>query len=298
MKFQRFYLLCVAVIVFFWILDCGPATSSIETVDSFTQINWEAISQDSLVVFDVDGVLIMPVDAIFQPTKHNRALEKKLREASEHSEQSEDDFWRKEFLFSIQQKSQLVEPIVVQILNNLQHRKIKTIALTYSSTGSYASFPSLESMRVDTLKSLGIDFSKSFSNLSLLRMKRPDLGLDRRNFSVLKGGKYPIFKEGILFANRNPKGAVLSAFLDYLSWTPRDILFIDDRLSFLRDVQAMCYERNIPFKGVLYRGTDKCVTEADEDVASLQFSYFEKHLIWLGDEEAKQKLSAHKDLQK
>ncbi len=139
-------------------------------------------------------------------------------------------------------------------------------------------------MRIDQLESLGVSFSYSFPHIPCCRLKK----FPPNPMTVgLKRGKYPLFKRGILFTNKNPKGMVLDAFLKHLAWIPERIIFIDDRFSFLEDVQKLCVSKNIPFSGFLYCGMDSRLQKADEETARLQLEHFEKHLIWLSDEKAK-----------
>ena len=301
----------------------SSGSSSIKEILSFTEVNWDAISKKSLVVFDVDGVLIMPADAILHPTDYNYDLEENIRKAlgkSDHNcssafnlsailntrrflpkgshcqntlefqlvkEDHSVDYWKKSILFYRQQKNVLIEPDVLRILNLLKSKGIKSISLTNSITGSYASLPSFEKMRIDQLESLGVSFSYSFPHIPCCRLKK----FPPNPMTVgLKRGKYPLFKRGILFTNKNPKGMVLDAFLKHLAWVPERIIFIDDRFSFLRDVQKLCVSRNIPFSGFLYCGMDSRLKKADEEIARLQLEHFEKHLIWLSDERAKRVL--------
>jgi hypothetical protein len=294
-------------------------SSSIKEILSFTEINWDSISKKSLVVFDVDGVLIMPADAILHPTDYNFDVEEKIRKTLDKSahnssalnlrellnprrflpndgqcrnkldfqlvnEEISVDYWMKSTLFYRQQKNILIEPDILRILDLLKSKDIKSISLTNSITGSYATFPSFEKMRIDQLESLGVSFSSSFPHIPCCRLKkfRPN-----PMTAGLKRGRYPLFKRGILFTNKNPKGMVLEAFLKHLAWVPERIIFIDDRSSFLKDVQELCASKNIPFNGFLYRGMDSRLRKADEETARLQLVHFEKHLIWINDERAK-----------
>lgn len=104
------------------ITDLHPLESSIKNLDT-----------DTLVIFDVDHVLIMPTDEYsLNRNPYRRQLWQDLKLRS-----SEEDF---KFLRSIAVSSakwRLVDPNIITILSDLNNKNIPTVALTSLATGKF-----------------------------------------------------------------------------------------------------------------------------------------------------------------
>ena len=121
---------------------------------------FDVLSQDTLVIFDVDCVLTMPSDPILQlPTfnKYRNSYKKLLN----HLNRDERHIFN--HLLILKSSSKLVEDLFVEIIKNLQQRTIKTMAMTAGKMGFIKDlyFPN---WRYNELKRLGIDFSSIFPN--------------------------------------------------------------------------------------------------------------------------------------
>ena len=104
-------------------------------------------------------------------------------------------------------------------------------------------------------------------------------------------GKVPSFKGGVIFSCMLAKPGVLDAFLKIAQFDPDQIIFIDDILDNLDNMQDYCFEKKIPYHGFHYLGVDaRNDRPVDEDVAHLQFQTAIKDKIWLSDEEAKKRI--------
>ena len=76
-------------------------------------------------------------------------------------------------------------------------------------------------------------------------------------------------------------------FLDKIQWTPKNVIFIDDKMSHLTSVETALNKTKIPFQGYQYKGVEKLPGELDMQVAESQFAYLRKNHKWLSDSEAK-----------
>lgn len=241
-------------------------TQTIQPIHSFNEVDFSTIEPDTLVVFDVDETLTQPTDTylINEHSPQAEAFKKKLFQ--QHPEVKD---WNG--LASIMLKEAprpLIEPMVVQKIQELKAKNISMIVCTGMNTGPYGSLPSLEQWRYEHLKSLG--FQGSYESL-VFKVK----GLERN----------PVFYKGILATDTELKGPVLGAFLDQMKFKPHKIVMFDDHLHFLESVQKECEKRGIAFQGYQYQGAHS--KPWDEALIQFQADYLIKHKKWLSDDEVR-----------
>ena len=215
-----------------------PVTS-METVKPY----FETATCDTLAIFDIDLVLVQPSEPAFQMKNIEHHRESARQIARSLTEEELDLFLS---LMAVTTDSILIEDNTPTFVNDLQARGIPTIALTANLTGSLNEIPSLEQWKIGRLNALGIDFTRSapykerltFYNLPSYR------------------GYYSLYTNGVLFANGPPKGDVLVTFLKEANFSPKRIVFIDDREHNLKSVEKALQEHNpeIEYDGILYQG--------------------------------------------
>jgi len=263
---------------------------SIEKIDSFLEVFdiLQEADKETLIVFDVDQTLIKQCDIIFRPEAANNEFVKLFNnEVAERHKEIDDPvywecLWTKQLLFNVC----LVEPIILDIIKNLQERGVKTIALTHMRTGSVGIIPNMQHWRFEQLRELGIDFSTSFSVQELF-------------FTDLapNNGNYPAYYKGILCTGRtNSKGETLKAFLDYLGWRPSKVIYIDDKEKFVVSVQELMEQYNIPFQGFIYEAVYKQPLIVDPYIIAIQQNYFKEHSDYICDADAAELLNQRASL--
>jgi hypothetical protein len=263
--------------LFCWILllSCF-AYGEIHRVETFDKL-WTSLDEfheETLIVFDVDYVILMPKDAVLR-RPHGDAVRSKMHEKyiSHLPEEEQNRIHTQTFLDS---PKTLVDRGIPRLIEHLHERSIKTIALTALQPGPLGSLASSEDWRINQLKEHGVDFSFSFpSTVHMI--------LSSHSFC----SPFPVFKQGILFSRPHSKGEVLSAFLKQISWKPSLIIFIDDSLNYLKSVQTAMQRDEIPFLGLHYIGAETIPCEIDEEIAEMQFKILIETGIWMSDEEVK-----------
>ncbi|HRW58961.1 MAG TPA: DUF2608 domain-containing protein, partial [Chlamydiales bacterium] len=101
---------------------------------------------------------------------------------------------------------------------------------------------------------------------------------------------HPLFYKGMIFTCCSNKGKSLEQFLLYAKIHPSKIIFIDDKLKNLVDIEKLCEKEDIPFLGIQYL-KDRRLMQADEKTAKFQIEYFKKNKQWLSDTKAHRRLS-------
>lgn len=239
------------------------------------------ITKNTLVIFDVDDVLMTPKDRILK-TK-NKFLHKDIIKAFNDAITPEESTQ----LWSIQwqsRKTTIVNPQFIEIINNLIGGGNRVLLLTNSITGKFGVMPSIEDFRINELKSLGYNISKCWPDIKLT--------VFTNMAKFIRGAlRHPIFKAGIMFTCGCKKGDALREFLDVAEFRPDKIIFIDDKRENLFSVSKFSQAIGVKFFGIEYHESYSLSDEIDEEIACLQFEYLRSNKEWLSDEEAENKLN-------
>jgi len=211
----------------------------------------------TLGVFDIDDTLLIPEDPAFQ--------KKNLRKHVEIMQQiNELPLEQRDLLGCIAltySHSQLIESESPVFIGKLQQRGVRLIALTAVMTKEFGDHY-LPKMRYEELSRNGIDFSFSFPEI--------ENGL----FTELKNcnHSFPAFFSGVLCSNGDfqrqknamSKGEVLCAFLGKTLWMPSKIIFIDDKLYNLEEIELSIHKSypDIEFQGLHYLGAESFISPA------------------------------------
>jgi hypothetical protein len=142
-----------------------------------------------------------------------------------------------------------VEPDSATVLSTLQNNGIPTVALTTRS------LPLVERTKVH-LKETGFNFATCniFAKDLTLQIVKPALLTD-----------------GIIFCNDNNKGQTLLKILEACNYKPETVVFVDDKLSHLFDVENECLLNKIQFIGIRYGRLDSIAAQFDSKRAEQQY---------------------------
>ncbi|WP_010298925.1 DUF2608 domain-containing protein [Candidatus Odyssella thessalonicensis] len=252
-------------------------TSDIKCIETTLQ----SADQDTLVIFDIDDVLLFPKDQILR--SENRKYLKELSSRLERLVGEEEA----QLLYSIifeQRQNGPVDPKMRDLISNLQSQGIKVLALTNCFTGAFGKIKSLEEWRCHELHKHGYHFDQSWPALKAKQfhdLNKQENGLSTKNNSI------PMFIRGTVFTSSVSKGKALQAFLKYAQLSPKRIIFIDDKERHLKSVQRVALAHNISFTGIKYTAADDLAREAlNKQRAELQFEVLKKDKKWMADSEA------------
>lgn len=231
------------------------------------------LDENSLVIFDVDATLIVANDSILSPKGWEYFKEFQSKYITPLS--------RAAVLNSIshlQARVSLVDRKILQIIDFLKLKTIKSIALTAIPTGKFGIIPNAEKWRVKQLNDLNIDFSWSFPSTQAIY------------FTQFTGkDAFPVFEQGILASAQHPKGEVLIKFLQYMQWKPSKVIFVDDQMDPIQSIESELSKQNIPVISFHYTGALEKSKKLDRDLADFQLNHLIENEQWLSDDEAKAK---------
>lgn len=215
--------------------------------------------EDVLVAFDIDMTLTQPDHpAVYYPAlqKYENVFKDILGGLSPEDKDLASTLTTQLF------PQRLIKKSTPQMIRNLQHQGVKTMALTSSLAGKIKGFPDkMVILRRDQLQKMGLDFSNSFKNFMAVMEF-----FDFRKYA----GALPTFYHGILSTNGEgdaSKGDVLVAFLRHVEpdygdkirkrgFHPKVIIFVDDKKKHVESVESkvQAYDPFIQVVGVQYEG--------------------------------------------
>lgn len=246
---RKFY---CAILMSLYFFSCHAQITQVndmkEVISYFNSAN-----SKTLAIFDIDMVLVQPSDPAFQMANMKRfgAVAKRIMK---------DVPSEKQMLFlslmTISSEPILIDECTPAFLNNLGQRGIPTIALTANLTGAFGSIKNMEARRIQNLKLLGIDFSKSAP------YQKPLIFNDLASYR----GNYSTYRDGILFVNGTQvsKGDAFLAFLKKANFLPEKIIFIDDREDNLKSLEDAIkkLDYRIEYQGLHFLGAQKYPSKA------------------------------------
>lgn len=253
--------------------------NSLEEINNLTSVLnvMKYFDQDTLVIFDIDDVLIMPIeeDDFRHPWRLN-LLNSIINLMNKN---------QKIFLESIifaNTKRILVDRLILNILDYLKLNKISTIALTATGSGRFGVIPRIENFRIKELNNTGI----SFTNLNKLNDNY--FANDLKNYYKVypKASGLPCLKSGIIFAAGIDKGSVLEHILYKYNYLPKKIIFIDDYLYNVVSIQQLCIKLKISFYGFHYKATSlKPLPVINSQLEIVRFKILKNEHKWLNYEQ-------------
>lgn len=205
-------------------------------------------AENVLLALDVDNTLLYVKSLLGSDQWFNWQQDMIFQDSPSPDRVAKDlgELLRIEGQFYIHAKTEIIDPQISQIINQIQSQKVKVLGLTSRNPGFL--FQTLIH-----LKRHGIDFTKTaiassdpYLNYMIPYQTEEDLQKMKINYSQLKekGLKFPFparaihFAEGSLFTGGQNKGLMLHLYLQKINWTPKAIIYIDDLEQNIKDYET------------------------------------------------------------
>jgi hypothetical protein len=257
------------------LLVVSPVLAQAEVREALTmQEALKGADKDTLVIFDLDNTVMMPPQTLGGEEWFDYFVKLRIEEFQKNghsAEQSKDkaieqgaNEWVK---FHLNARVVPVEKETPSLINDLQNRGIQTMALTARPT-------ELKDSTASQLKSIGIEFSKKSATDKNIKLS----------------GKHPaeFYKGALLVGPKNNKGELLVAFLKQLSVKPKKIIFVDNKIHHVENVEKALASLNIAYFGRRHAAADQKINSMDKELVKIQHKYFFGEV--LSDREAKKLL--------
>lgn len=228
----------------------------IET-DSLEEI-FNYLTPDTAIFFDLDNTLLEPCQHFGSVQWGEYYINKLLKdgEPPHRAEEIAQGLWSK---YLPNAPLRLIEPKAPTIFSQLQAQGCMIFGLT-------ARYPAESIYTHPQLEKLGFAFERKYND---------------RNLDL----EFPaVFEKGVIFSSTlNKKSKSLISLLEQIDYRPKKIIFIDDKLSHVEDLEIALGQANIDYLGIRYAKADPRVNSFDWEIAEFQMQKF-PHFI--SDEEA------------
>ncbi len=239
--------------------------AEIQEVHHFKELK-NYVDSDSFLLIDIDDTLLIPDQMLGCDEWFMERMKELQNNGFSFEEALEKVLFEWEGIRSLT-SMQLVEEDCKQMIEELQEKKIPSICFT---TQRFALAP----RTIYQLNQHGIEMKRSSPILENQFFMTQNLGI--------------LFFDGVLFTNGTHKGKTLLNFCERNQLYPKKIVFINDKLSHLKEVELSCYENGIEFIGLRYAYSDKKKSSFDYTIAKFQSNSINLEKI-ISDEEAKTK---------
>lgn len=241
-------------------IHAAPSFTSITSIEEISTTLKEA-DAETLIVFDVDEVLITTKDPFLRPEAEPIFLshvKEAMSQAKSAEEQEAIEKKLSDCLVSCERY--VLEPAAVKLIQELQNMHKKVIAITSHPTGKLGNLPSVERWKVDSIQSFGFHFEHSFPGFRATS---------------------PLYVDGVIFSRGSTKGDILVQFLDQLGcFKPKKVICIDDLIKNHETLRDSLAEYGISYTGFWYRKAALTPEQIDAKRIAWQFQELMKTGVW------------------
>jgi phosphoserine phosphatase len=218
------------------------------------------VDKDTLVFFDLDNTVIMPVQTLggeewFDHIAKKTSVDNAVKEWNDIQALTE---------------SRAVEKDTAELISNIQKLGAKTIGLTGRDY-------TISALTQKQLQSIGVDFTAASVTPKVI---------------TIKGNGLSRHENGVIFVGaKNNKGKVLATFLETLKLQPKKIVFVDNKRHHLEDVEKALQNKKVDYLGCRHGAADQKIAAFNGEIADIQYQHAKKILT---DKEAQVLLQASK----
>ncbi len=209
--------------------------------DILKHIDTDINPEDHLIVFDIDNTIVESVDQLASTQWFEAMIQFKMEQESLTEREALE---RTLPLNSLLIQHSVIQPVqlatTVELIKKLQDNRHKVIALTARSSEP------LKSCTIEHLKTVDIDFTRT-------SIYPQDIVFSLRTH----------YTHGIIFTDGEHKGNVLRTMLATIGYTPKKIIFIDDKEYNHHAIKSAFKETNISHICIWYRYCAEKETQFD-----------------------------------
>ena len=263
----------ISIFFLFFLVQLSLLQAAIFETAHFKEIE-NYLNPETLVLLDIDDTLLIPSQTLGSDVWFLYQVEQHKANGLNRTDAVEKALAEWEALRHLT-KVKIVEEGTQAIINQMQQSKCVVMGLTTQGLA-------LANRTKMQLKDLGIDLAKTCPSHDSFYFGNGSPG-----HTCLQAGV--LYREGILFTSGTKKGTALLKLLDCIHYRPKHILFINDKLTHLKDVETSVEEAGIEFTGLRYSYSDERVNSFNKEIAEIQWKHSRFDRI-LSDQEAQELL--------
>lgn len=245
-----------------WLLLAGPLSARIIEAPHFQDIT-SHIDANTLILLDIDDTLIVSKQMLGSDPWFEHRWKSYRDEGLSLSDALEKSVAEWVIMCHLTQ-TEIVEPGTETLIQKLQREGNLVMGLTSR------------------------DFSLATRTRTQLREHHIDLShsapCPKDHYTCIDGHGV-LYRHGILYTSGRCKGEALFKICEQMGFTPKRILFINDKLSHLQDIEKSAQEKGVEFIGLRYGYTDPRKAAFRPEIADVQWKCSNLGKI-LSDEEA------------
>lgn len=246
------------------IMASSVAVASITEIHSMVEVPAH-VTKDTLVVFDIDNTLLEASQTLGTDQWFSSVVEDKKAEGLDAKAAEKAAIAIAESVHDVI-KARSVESVTAKMVYDLQARGVVVMGLTARSLPMIPG-----SLR--QLQSNGINLGKNPIHKNTFDLQSTDVAR---------------FQNGILFVGPlNNKGELLKIALKRLGLRPKKVVFVDDKVKHVTNVDKFMNEMGIDVETLRYGAADARVQQFDVNLGRRELSVYQKDGIVLSDEEAR-----------
>lgn len=241
----------------------------------------EESDSETLIIFDATDTLITCDEPLFHD-KNKKTFGQISEEYFRGLSKERVDELMTTILSS--RKTSLVDQRVLDLMELVKLKQLKMIVLTSCGTGKYGLIEKMEDWKINQLEDLGLSFSDSH--------------FEREKWFDSMHGPHgvPLLKKGVIFTAQIDKSIVLDQFVKEENIYIKKIIYVDDQVKNLKDVEEYCSAKGIKFVGFEYTAVkDKPVEKIDEKLIEIQLNVLLNEGQWITTEEAAESFNDAQD---
>lgn len=252
--------------------------ASIRTTDTFSDLTRmiDQLSPESLIIFDVDKVIIERADPFERGIKHLHDRTHTVRALNNHNSgivkrighDRATELWSR---YIQSAPRMIIDPQLLATLDQLRKKQIPYIALTQFLVGRDKTLKTMIDWHINDLQKLGFKPNPP-------HRANKDLVFNQYSYQ----GTHPRYTRGFLFTHRAvEKGILLKQWLKTIDWSPDRIIMYDNKLRNVQSVKKICRRMKIPFTGFVYTGAETLPWQINRSVAAAQLDHLITHGVWI-----------------
>jgi FMN phosphatase YigB (HAD superfamily) len=223
---------------------------SYRILDILDHIDKTIAPEDHLIVFDIDNTIIESIDQLASTQWFEAMIQRKMKLNDLTEREALQQTLPLNYLLVKHSMIQPIEPSTVSLIKQLQDNQHKVIALTARA------FDPLKECTIEHLNKVDIDFTRTC-------IYPKDIAINARTQ----------YSSGIIFTDGDHKGNVLRSFMITVGYTPKKIIFVDDKQYNHCAIKDAFQETNLTTTCIWYRYCAEKETQFDLTLTECRLLY-------------------------